>query len=900
MNALSAFLKNNKGGRGWKKTSSESNDIQSKVGLPEREKRPVERALEGLRHYNISNDDLYAQRTVQDRERLQINKATNHIGVIPDIRHAAPALRLETSPPAATVEGLNRFHRPRAALYPAETPEKPWPPIAGSTDQSNEEQVITVHVRSLASGSEEVQVRVDSDESVDSLRKHAPRFFDRLKKTPKLYYLLNTSGEGKTRFRKGRVSDMTNSFRTEKITSGVVIFVVPVDVLILPSAKANAVPKPDKPRTPPAAFAHKEHLSALEGHIYLAEYLEEHPLHVQKPGMGAKRAMFYKKRGSEDTRGRELTKNTPLELHEFEASDKVSPFLSPLESGQHQETLETTLFRAPIYENEIQPTDLLLVRLANGRYMVREATAAFAVGYMEPHEEVPSPSSANVEEYYARRMKVYTHRLVREQQHLHPGAPPTVRAEDVLRLFPEDKEHPMFRGILNSFTDHDPSGPPEGHEEEYRLLKQGVTASEKELRDWLSPERVCCMEAMQAGVEQLRRAYINSAELHSITAQQLLNVTSQLSQDERLTNSCCAVENELLRSPWVQSSEFLKAVDGKVALELSTSMRAAQRTGRMFNYVRKLQRSREEQEKPDAKGAQPGQITGTAADLRKLSMEDAADYMRWLGCSEELINNSKRWDRIDIIRRLSKEAERKDAMRGLDLGRFVRSIKTPFRKQKEEQARNASKLFKRQSRLLSRKRSVSNVFDEKEESSESDSGYESLERRRQEALAAEPSKPQKVDEDEDEEAAQLELRKNLNQSQSGKKIKRLKMIVRRTQQSSTRKKVPAGSGDDQRPDYVFTVDSEVLNAYSDALPLGEQHARQKALNVINARRDMDGEESRLPGVQAMSYAGHSYRPRQKVLVTAGNELINEVGGQSDGLQEQTQLHEYERAPKAQR
>jgi transcription initiation factor TFIID subunit 1 len=849
-------------------------------------KSAIEKALERFRHYNISNDDAYARSSMRERDRLSINESSNHIGVLPDIRHAAPALRLETTPPAATVEGLNNFHRPRAALYPPKMPAKPLPPATMDTDGEHDDDVeasnhIVLYVRSLSSGTDEVIANVRPTEPIESLRSHAPRFFEHLKQDPKLYFLLHMSSDGKSRFRQGRVSDMKSTFKQEKIISGAVIYVVPFDVQVIPKAKANAVPKPDKPRVPPAAFSQVDNLSVLDGHIYLAEYFEEHPLHVQKSGMGAKRALFYKKENSEDSRGKELAKNTPLQLHEFDLGDRASPFLSPLHPGQYQETLETTLFRAPVYRNEMRTTDFLLVRRSNARYVIREATAAFAVGCMEPHEEVPSPAQANVEEYYSRRMKVYTHRLVRDQQAANPGSPPSVRAADVLKLFPEDNERPIFRSILNSFTENESTGIHEGNEQELRTLKQGVTASEKELREWLTPERVCCMESMQAGVEMLRRAHVNSAELHSVSPQQVLNTTSQLSQDERLTNACCSVETELLRSPWAQTSEFLRSVEGRVALELSTSMRAAQRTGRLFNYIRKLQRSREEQEKPsETKGAQAGHITGTAADLRKLSMEDAADYMRWLGCSEELIKASKRWDRIDIIRRMSKEAERKEKMRSLDLGRFVRSIKTPFRKQREEQSRNASKLFKRQSCLLAHKSSISSVGKEEdtEGESDSDSGYESIERKRQEALQAQPAKQTELTEEDDEEKAALELRKNLNQSRSGKKIKRLKMTVRRTQQNSAQKKQSSNS-DESRADIVLTVDKEVKDAYADALALGDEVAKQKALDVVNARRDMDGEETRLPGVQPMAYAGHVNISQHKVVLKAGNQLMHEVVGE---------------------
>lgn len=113
----------------------------------------------------------------------------------------------------------------------------------------------------------------------------------------------------------------------------------------------------------------------------------------------------------------------------------------------------------------------------------------------------------------------------------------------------------------------------------------------------------------------------------------------------------------------------------RIALDLNPSKKNLYATGRLFNYVRKRQRSKEEQGKSEGKSSQQGPVTGTNKDLRKLSMQDAAHYMRLLGCSEELIKSTKRWERINIIRELSKEARKEGRLQHLDLGRFVRDAR---------------------------------------------------------------------------------------------------------------------------------------------------------------------------------------------------------------------------------
>ena len=50
------------------------------------------------------------------------------------------------------------------------------------------------------------------------------------------------------------------------------------------------------------------------------------------------------------------------------------------------------------------------------------------------------------------------------------------------------------------------------------------------------------------------------------------------------------------------------------------------------------------------------QVTGTEADLRKLSMVDASELLKHYGVSDEVIDKLKRWDRIGMIRKLSTQA----------------------------------------------------------------------------------------------------------------------------------------------------------------------------------------------------------------------------------------------------
>ena len=45
-------------------------------------------------------------------------------------------------------------------------------------------------------------------------------------------------------------------------------------------------------------------LTALDGHVFLMEYVEEHPIMLSNIGMGAKRVLYYRRKTQGDTKGK--------------------------------------------------------------------------------------------------------------------------------------------------------------------------------------------------------------------------------------------------------------------------------------------------------------------------------------------------------------------------------------------------------------------------------------------------------------------------------------------------------------------------------------------------------------------------------------------------------------------
>ena len=187
-------------------------------------------------------------------------------------------------------------------------------------------------------------------------------------------------------------------------------------------ATANAMTKPSD-------------LSATNGRIMLVQYAEANPPLVSKPGMGAKRVTYYRRRTQGDTSGRSLTqggKRVVVDLRP-EAS---SPFLGELAPGQPQESLETSTFRAPMFQRRISSDEglYLLIRSPHGGFSMREVTEYFVLGQQEPHVEVFQPNTDRCRDFEGRAINAAViFSLVKQRAEKVPEGDMRVKVSDIER-----------------------------------------------------------------------------------------------------------------------------------------------------------------------------------------------------------------------------------------------------------------------------------------------------------------------------------------------------------------------------------------------------------------------------------------------------------------------------------
>ena len=178
-------------------------------------------------------------------------------------------------------------------------------------------------------------------------------------------------------------------------------------------------------------------LSATNGKLILVQYAESNPPLIAKPGMGAKRVTYYRRRTQGDTAGRSLTQGGQRHVIDLRP-EAASPFISDLSPGQPQESLETTMYRAPMFRRVIGKDEAiyLLIRSPHGAMTMREVTEYFMCGQQEPHIEVFQPNTDRLRDFEERAVNsAVIHTLLKQRDEKVPEEDMRVKVSDIEKQF---------------------------------------------------------------------------------------------------------------------------------------------------------------------------------------------------------------------------------------------------------------------------------------------------------------------------------------------------------------------------------------------------------------------------------------------------------------------------------
>nr|CAD1820053.1 unnamed protein product [Ananas comosus var. bracteatus] len=432
--------------------------------------------------FNISNDKYYSNRKTTQQAKTHAKKRA-HLGI--KVMHSVPALKLQTMKPKLSNKEIANLHRPKALWYPHEN--EIAAKVQGVACPSGPMRVILTSM-----GGKGVILHVNAEENVSSVKLRASKKLDfKPSEKVKIFY-------------SGKELEDDNS---------------------LAMKTAQKLPGESKPLRPPGAFKKKSELSVKDGHVFLMEYCEERPLLLGNAGMGARLCTYYQKSAVGDQTAVSLRNgNNDLgTVLTLEPADK-SPFLGDVGPGCSQSCLETNMYHAPIFPHKLSSTDYLLVRSAKGMLSLRRIDKLYVVGQQEPHMEVLSPGSKNMQTYLINRMLVYVYREFRARE----------KPEKRLKHCADLKKGP--NGHLSWVKRRD-----------FRI------PSEEELRRILLPENVCCYESMQAGMYRLKRLGIQRLT-HPVGLSSAMN---QLPDEAIALAAASHIERELQITPWNLTSNFV-------------------------------------------------------------------------------------------------------------------------------------------------------------------------------------------------------------------------------------------------------------------------------------------------------------------------------------------------------
>ncbi|XP_058216351.1 transcription initiation factor TFIID subunit 1 isoform X2 [Rhododendron vialii] len=630
--------------------------------------------LSGAR-FNISNDKFYSNRKVSQQLKSHSKKRAAH-GV--KVLHSIPALKLQTMRPKLSNKDIANFHRPKALWYPHDNE-------VALKEQGKllAQGPMKIILKSL--GGKGSKLHVDAEETISSVKAKASKKLDFKPLEPvKIFY-------------SGRELEDYKSLTAQNVRPNSLLHLVRTKVHLLP--RAQKVPGENKSLRPPGAFKKKSDLSVKDGHVFLMEYCEERPPLLGNVGMGARLSTYYQKSAPGDQTGTSL-RNESSSLGSvlvLDPADK-SPFLGDIKAGCSQSCLETNMYRAPIFAHKVSSTDYLLVRSAKGKLSIRRIDRLDVVGQQEPHMEVMSPGTKGVQTYIMNRLLLYMYREFSAVEKR--GLLPCIRADELSAQFPT-----LYEGFLRKRLKHCADLQRGANGQLFWVMRRNFRIPlEEELRRIVTPENVCAYESMQAGLYRLKRLGIT--RLTHPTG--LSSAMNQLPDEAIALAAASHIERELLITPWNLSSNFVACTSqDKENIERLEITGVGDPSGRGlgFSYVRtapKAPVSNAMVKKKPAINRGGSTVTGTDADLRRLSMDAAREVLLKFNVPDEQIAKQTRWHRIAMIRKLSSE----QAASGIKvdpttISKYARGQRMSFLQLQQQTREKCQEIWDRQVQSLS-------------------------------------------------------------------------------------------------------------------------------------------------------------------------------------------------------
>ena len=399
--------------------------------------------------------------------------------------------------------------------------------------------------------------------------------------------------------------------------------------------------------------------------VMLAEYIEEHPPLLNRPGM-ASRVLSYARR----TPGVRIPPPAVGERRWIESDDELPfAFGAALPASCEVSAMHTNLTTAPVVAHAVRRTQFLLVvsttTHADGT-VVKTATLRpvhhlVAVGQQQPvtqaNQEVPAvprPHSKEFKELLFRRISF----IIQQRLFGEPGgdgprvALPVEYARVMLGWHGREarRHYPRMREALEHMADKmTADGPHRGK----WAPREGARLNATQRDLFLTPEEVVILDAALEGEERLQSRHIKRLTDGRDLSKHFDKLTGDVETRVRHKAIAVSIADELALTPWALTTNFLDARHGRCRLALA-GIADPTGIGAGFSYTRMRIRDVTTDEKKRGKGWRrpAGGAGGTANgaddfDLRRTSKERMVQWLSREG--GESLEHVKRLSRADCM-----------------------------------------------------------------------------------------------------------------------------------------------------------------------------------------------------------------------------------------------------------
>ena len=276
----------------------------------------------------------------------------------------------------------------------------------------------------------------------------------------------------------------------------------------------------------------------------LMEYSLENPLMMSQTGMGNKIVNYYRRKAKDDsTRPKYTLGETSVLLPE----DK-SPFylFGHIDPGEEMTALYNSMYRAPIFEQDMQPRDFLVMRETTGmggqQHYMRNVDHLFVVGQELPSTTIPGTHSRMVTTASKNRLKAISYRIARRKKNHR------IRVEEVTRHFYRSNDM-QNRQKMKEFMFFNKE------HKEWEMKENEQIPDDDTMRSLIRPEDVCLLESMFVGDR-----YLQDVGYAPETGKEAKEDVEEKENDDDSI--------EKLLAPWRSTKTFMQATQGKAMVRV--------------------------------------------------------------------------------------------------------------------------------------------------------------------------------------------------------------------------------------------------------------------------------------------------------------------------------------------